>query len=73
VADATFQEVFDWLAARESRHVYIDVGAQDPQVKQRADFSVLGLQARLGAVRMVDETHGRGALRVLSSSMARRA
>jgi hypothetical protein len=66
MTDAAFQEVFDWLAAREGVEVYIEAGAQDPQVEERADVVFLGLRATLGAVRMVgDSSHGRRALRVV--------
>jgi hypothetical protein len=64
--DATFREVFDWLADRAGQRVYIEVGRSDPRNDVPADFAVLGVQATLGAVRTAqDRLQGRGVLRVL--------
>jgi hypothetical protein len=65
MADATFDQVFDWLADRRGQQVFIEVGRKDPR-NQNADFAVLGLHATLGAVRRVeDREHGTGVVRIL--------
>jgi hypothetical protein len=65
VADATFQEVFDWLADRKGERVVIEVGRRDPRAQQLADFPVPRLHTTLGAIRRVeDRKHGTGVVRV---------
>lgn len=48
--DATFQEVFDWLAERNGKPALIEVGTSDPRARD-TDFIVLVLHTTLGPVR----------------------
>lgn len=64
MAEVTFEDVFDWLAARKGERVWVEVGCKDPRSEQ-ADFGVLRVDTTLGAIFMVeDRERGTGVLRV---------
>jgi hypothetical protein len=64
MADASFEEAFDWLAARAGQNVWIEVGRKDPLI-ENADFVVLALHTTLQEVRMVnDPERESGVLRI---------
>jgi 3,4-dihydroxy-2-butanone 4-phosphate synthase len=64
MTDATFEEAFDWFAARAGQNVWIEVSRKDAR-NENADFVVLGLHTTLQEVRMVnDPEHATGVLRV---------
>ena len=65
MADATFQDAFDWLADRQGQTVVVKVDADDPTTSEVSDFVVLRLHTTLGHVRTtVDRQTARGVLRI---------
>jgi hypothetical protein len=54
---ASFQDVFEWFAAREGHRAYIEVGQADPQGDPQA--TAIRLHATLGVAEADDATHGR--------------
>ncbi len=64
MADVTFDDVCDWLGAREGQRVWVEVGCKDARTED-ADFAVLRVDTTLGAMFMVgDRERGTGVLRV---------
>lgn len=64
MADATFDEVVDWLADHQAQRVAVEVGCKDPRTED-ADFGVLLVLTTLGAIDIVDDRErGTGVLRV---------
>lgn len=61
----TFSDVVDWLAEREGRSVYIEVGMRDPTL-DNADFFPLAMHATLEAPKIGEDTghDGRGLIYV---------
>lgn len=50
MGDATFNDLFDWLADREGERVYVEVGTTDPESEHSADAYLLALHAQLGRI-----------------------
>src|SRR5262245_48139918 len=57
--ETTFSEVVDWLAKREGRSVYIEMGMRDPALDQPGYLHLLAIHTTLGKVGMgEDDGHG---------------
>jgi hypothetical protein len=67
----SFQDVFEWFAAREGQRAYIEVGQADPQGDQQA--TAIRLHATLGAVDADAATHDRRLVWVRLSTDGERA
>lgn len=58
VAEPTFDDALDWIAAREGDSVYIEVGIEDPTLAD-ASFYPIALHATLQKVQLGEDTgHG---------------
>jgi hypothetical protein len=65
VADATFEDVFDWFATHRGRRVVVEAGCSDPRTDHPTDFAVLRVFTTLGEPYMTNDPKRRvGVLRV---------
>jgi hypothetical protein len=65
MADATFDDVHEWLTAHVGQRVTVEVGCVDPRADHLADYAVLQLHATLADPYMVNDPERQiGVLRV---------
>ncbi len=56
----SFDDALDWLASREGKQVYVEIGMRDPTLPD-ADFAPLAMHVTLGKFGLGEDTgHDRG-------------